>query len=510
MTEPLTADRRPHVVMTVGNPVQNDARVRKAALSVAAMGNRVTVLGLSPDGRAFEESFGPVRLVNVEVVGLLADSIKERQRVRRRLLMPFGYPTREVAMAALRRRNLAERELLAETGRVLAGQVSDTPARQVLRSAKGARNKALRKVTYARTRLQRLYTSQQAPLDRLGGAVSRRVRQVGPLGSWRRLMPEMHDMEIAYGPLIDSLDPDLVHAHDLYMIGIAERAVARARAKGRTVPWIYDAHEFVAGMSRYSPTRIAAMADLELEYIGRADRVITVSEPIADAIQKRCHLAVRPTVVLNVPALTRPRSAQPPSVRAVTGLSDDVPLLVYSGNIDPDRGVTTLVEALAHLDGVHAVIVTNAPEDNRYVTTLRGVAAAGGAGDRLHLAPYVEGDDIIDYLGSASVGVHGLSHVPNHEMALPNKLFDYLHAGLPMVVSNVKAMSELVTALGIGEVYTAGDPSSLADAVRRVLADRERYASASRSPELLRQYSWEAQEEALRGVYSDLLSGVRE
>lgn len=491
------SDTRAHVVMTVGNPVQSDARVRKAALTVAGTGARVTLLGLSPDGTSFEETLGPVRIINVAVNELVKRTQLASRARRRRPALVVGYPDRDTAVAAIRRRTVAERELEARRGRLLAGGPLATPVEVRLRAA-ALRNRVLRKAVALRSRLMRAATSGK-PL--LPDQVLTNPRVV----SWRRLMPELHDMEMAFGPLLDELAPDVIHAHDVYMIGIAERAVARARAAGRTVGWIYDAHEFVPGMSRYSRTRIAAMADLEGEYIGRADWVITVSEPIADAIQQRCHLRVRPTVVLNVPSLDRPRSEQPPSVRAVTGLADDVPLLVYSGNIDPDRGVTTLVESLTYLDGVHAVIVTNAPEENRYVQTLRGVAANGGAGDRLHLAPYVGGDDIIDYLASASVGVHGLSHVPNHEMALPNKLFDYLHAGLPVVVSDVKAMSEFVTSLGIGEVYLVGDPASLADAVRRVLGDRERYASASRTPELLRRYSWEAQEDALRGIYADLL-----
>jgi glycogen synthase len=80
-----------------------------------------------------------------------------------------------------------------------------------------------------------------------------------------------------------------------------------------------------------------------------------------------------------------------------------------------------------------------------------------------------------------------------------------MHARLPLVVSDVRAMADFVTELGIGEVYVADDPESLAAAAGKVLADRERYAKALDDPELLQRYSWEQQEATLRTVYGRLL-----
>jgi glycosyltransferase involved in cell wall biosynthesis len=349
----------------------------------------------------------------------------------------------------------------------------------------------------------RFYSARRFPHDddRAAAIYGRR-----PFGNWRRLLPEYLDLELAFAPVVDRLRPDLVHANDVDMIGIAANAADRARSHHRTVRWLYDAHEYVPGMSRYRPERIAGMADHEAEYIHRADAVLTVSEPIADAIQERTGLAERPVVVLNTASGWRHPDRPRPSVRAAAGLDDDVPLLVYSGNIDPDRGVTALVRSLGHLDAaVHVTIVTNAPPDNRYVRLLVATAEELGAGHRLHVVPYVPGDQIVDYLSTASAGVHGLTHVPNHEMALPNKLFDYMHARLPLVVSDVRAMADFVTELGIGEVYVADDPESLAAAATKVLADRERYARPLDDEELLRRYSGERQEETLREVYGRLL-----
>jgi glycosyltransferase involved in cell wall biosynthesis len=503
----------PHVVMLVGNPVHQDARVRKTALSAAAFGLKVSVVAYDPALRVDDgtrvEWMGAVQIVNVPVEFTLRDRANEVRRMRRRVLFPFGYGTRQAAQAASRRRRLADLELMADMGAgVRRGDYAGSSvvgglARARRQSAK-AINRGRRKIVYARTIAGRFYTGRRLPLDdaRARAWFSRR-----PMGNWRRLLPEYLDLDFAFAPVVDGLAPDLIHANDVNMMGIAAGAVDRARLARRIVPWVYDAHEFVPGMSRYYPDRIAGMADHEMEFIGRADAVMTVSEPIADAIQQRTGLAQRPTVVLNTASSKRLETSERPSVRRAAGLAEGVPLLVYSGNIDPDRGVTTLVEALEHLDAsVHVVIVTNAPMDNRYVQTLISVAAERAAGSRLHFVPYVPGEQIIDFLFSATVGVHGLTHVLNHEMALPNKLFDYMHARLPMIVSDVKAMAEFVAGLGIGEVYVSGDAASLASAAERVIADRGRYVAALEAdPEILRRYSWEYQEAAIREVYAALL-----
>ena len=101
---------------------------------------------------------------------------------------------------------------------------------------------------------------------------------------WRRISPELRDFELAFGPVIDHLEPAVIHAHDYHIVNVASLASKRAALLGRRVPWIYDAHEFVPGMATYggkTPRVIASYAQVEREYIRDADAVITVSPYIA-------------------------------------------------------------------------------------------------------------------------------------------------------------------------------------------------------------------------------------
>jgi glycosyltransferase involved in cell wall biosynthesis len=112
---------------------------------------------------------------------------------------------------------------------------------------------------------------------------------------------------------------------------------------------------------------------------------------------------------------------------------------------------------------------------------------------------------VVDFLRSADLGLLPFLHFPSHEMALANKMFEYVNAGLPVVVSDCRTQAEFVRSHRIGQVFPAGDAAGLADAVRRVLGDRETYATAVDDPELRERYSWRRQEEVLRSVYAEVL-----
>src|SRR5690606_19021147 len=71
--------------------------------------------------------------------------------------------------------------------------------------------------------------------------------------SWQRLDPHLSDFHLTYGPEIDALEPDLIHANDFRMLGVGVRAAARARERGRKVPVVWDAHEFLPGIKPWTP-----------------------------------------------------------------------------------------------------------------------------------------------------------------------------------------------------------------------------------------------------------------
>jgi glycosyltransferase involved in cell wall biosynthesis len=484
---PVDDARRSRVAMIVGNAVSNDNRVLKSATTLARAGLDVTIVGLAPDGVRTETMLGDVRILRVPVENRLRDARRRnRARRRQRRVVVAGWADSEGS-------STAQVELLAREREA----VDSSLARRTL----GPRRFLVRARSKAQRELDRVVSTAWKANDRMWS-------RTGAFVNWRTVTPELRDYELAFGPVVDLLEPDVIHAHDFHMVNVASLAARRAALQGRRVPWIYDAHEFVPGMATYggkTPRVIAAYAGAEAEYARDAAAVITVSPYIADELQRRHRLTETPTVVYNAPAASSsPLSG--PDIRSAVGLADDVPLAVYSGGVTPARGIDVVVRALPDVPGVHLAVVAVPSTKGRVVEALVAEADRLGVRDRVHLLDPVAPDEVTAFLRTADVGVHPLpGGIPNHDMALPNKLFEYLQAGLPLVVSDAKALAQFVTSNGVGGSFRTGDAADLAATLRGVLADRERYVDAVRSQRDRDIASWQGQEPALLGVYSRLL-----
>jgi len=332
----------------------------------------------------------------------------------------------------------------------------------------------------------------------------RRAKRDGADGSWDA-QPRLVDFEDSFGRALDELQPDLIHANDADMLGIAARAALRARARGRTVKIVYDAHEYFAGETRKGDASwTAAMAAQERRYLPFADGVSVAAESFVEALTSLYGLQVPPTVVSNMPnAIDGPTAAASadPGVRELLGLGPEVPLLVHAGAVTPVRGLDTVVRALVEVPAAHFVLVAGTRAG--HVADLVQLADSLGCGDRFHVLDYVEPDKLTAYLSSATLGVEPLLRTPHHDLTVTTKFWSYVNARLPILMSDVEEMARLVREMGNGEVFTAGDVSAAAATIGKLIADPAGYASVYDSPEFGR-FTWESEAEKLLALYTSV------
>jgi glycosyltransferase involved in cell wall biosynthesis len=302
-----------------------------------------------------------------------------------------------------------------------------------------------------------------------------------------------------------AVNPDIVHAHDVQLLGVAADYVLSARRRGLDAALIYDAHEFVRNMTP-RPGRpewvVQGWADLEARHIKHANHVITVAEPIARALRDTYELDVPVSVILNTPSPVASPASR--SVREVAGVPRNVPLLVYSGGVNAERGLDVVVRSLPFLPDVHVAVVP-VPWDAPQKRFLASLAEDLGVADRLHMCEPVDVSLVSSHLATATAGVSALRRSSETDEALPNKLFEYLHAGLPLVVSDCRAMADFVRRARVGEVFVDNDPESLAAAVRRLLASPPTQSDISRA---LSGLTWEDQVPVLRAAYNAVHQAV--
>lgn len=444
--------------MLVDTTVDGDGRVQKAARSMAEHGHDVTLLG---------RATGP------------ADSWRLGGATVRRVPVPFR---REQAqrrrLERYRRAARALSQVVPASGPRVASTGPGAPA-----TGGGGRSR---------------------PFDDtvLDAARARLLHAVRGDRCWARLEPRLLDYEAAFRPVVEALRPDVLHAHDYKMVGVAVRAAARLRRTGHDVRVLYDAHEFLPGVGGPSLRWRTAYEAYEAAHIHAVDAVVAVSPTMAERICDHHRLAALPTVVLNAPPAPV-AGVGSGDVRSVLGLPTGVPLLVYTGVSAVKRGLAPVVEALPRLPGVHLALVTRR---NDHVEALEKAAAGLGVADRLHVLDYVPVDDVVPFLRTATAGVQSMLHVENYDVTIATKYFDYAQARLPVVQSDVRAMSALTRDLGNGEVFVAGDVESFLTAARRVLADPQRYRRAYARPGLLDAWTWERQADVLAEVYRRMLA----
>lgn len=286
------------------------------------------------------------------------------------------------------------------------------------------------------------------------------------------------------------LRPDIVHCHDTMVLpsGVLARALLRSTL-------VYDAHELESDKAGQS--RALSGATLLIEKISwpHIDRLITVSPSIARWYVE--HLGPKPTLcILNAPEIPteRKRVAEAPGsgLRDRLGVGPQAPLFVYVGALESGRGIELLLETFAGWDaGAHVAFIGS----GGLRETIERVAQFEG---NVHYCPPVPHERLVAHIQEATGGFCLIEDVSlSDRYCLPNKLFEYAFAGLPVIASRLPDIERFV------RQYQLGVCADL-----NVISVREAILECIERPtdlpmERLERLSWESQAGVLRGLYTE-------
>ena len=469
--------RRLRVAMYVANDASRDSRVLREADALAAAGHDVVLVARASAGIPLpteEERPSGVRLVRIPRDH---DSVARWRTVQQRT----GYPWR--ARAAL--------------ARGLLGDLQAGPSGWLRAGAKlMATLVALPWIAY------RLVAFTLAG-DRLPGARSR--GQLNYVMTWRRSV-----LPWAHAAANVAPDADIHHGHDVD--GLAA-AVAAAKRTGALV--VYDSHELYPESARHARQGTLArfwLRSLERRLARHAVALVTVNKSLEEILRRNLGFT-RSVVVHNAPPRWTPSATAPDLLREPLGLPPDALIALYHGGFSAHRGLEQLAEAILEpgLEAVHAVYLGYGKQR----AMLDQMAADPRFDGRLHVLDAVPPSELLPWVAPADVAVMCIQpSTLNHRLSTPNKLFEALAAGVPVVVSDFKEMREIV--LGnpegpLGTVCRPTDVANVAGAIRQVVELPAAEAAALRGRCLRaahERWNWETESARLVALYEELVAEV--
>lgn len=285
---------------------------------------------------------------------------------------------------------------------------------------------------------------------------------------------------------------DVYHANDWRVLPVAAAAAAATGAR-----YVYDSHEFAVEENAASrvwrlvfPHYVRA---IEERHIDGAAFVSTVGDGIADLLHQTYGLPTRPLVIRNVPAY-QPMPYREPGDRMV---------VLYHGMFNADRGLDALVASVARWNETFDLVLRGSGPP-AVEAQLRRTAEAAGVTDRVTFEPPVPMTELVAAANRADIGIHPIP-ASNHQTryALPNKLFEYLMAGLAVVVTDAPEMGRIVREHGCGTLIADPSPATIADAVnqlRREEVERFKHAALEAAATL----NWEHEQTRLLSAYDAL------
>jgi glycosyltransferase involved in cell wall biosynthesis len=243
-----------------------------------------------------------------------------------------------------------------------------------------------------------------------------------------------------------------------------------------------------------------------ISVLPRCAGVITVSQPIAQEIQRRYRVP-KVSLLRNVP--TYQKIARSDRLRQTLGLGPDVRIALYQGSLQFRRGLDQLILAASFLEP-DIVIVLLGPAPEETLPEIEALIASEGVADRIKILPPVPYEELLEWTASADIGLilYAPDYSLNTRMCLPNKFFEYLMAGLPVLSSRLDAVGEVITAYGVGQIVSSLTSEDIGAAINAILADQaaldRMHCNALKVAE--QEFCWEREKAGLIHLYQDILA----
>lgn len=273
-------------------------------------------------------------------------------------------------------------------------------------------------------------------------------------------------------------------------------------SKIKRIPLVYDTHEIFTEVPELQGKsfRQGVWRRLEKWIFPKLKNVFTVNQSISDWYYDK--YKVRALVVRNMPRRIMPVFES--VSRTELNLPADKKIVILQGaGINVDRGAEELVMAMKHITDVVLLIVGSGD----VIPALKEMVAKENLGHKVIFTGKVPHDKLRQYTLLADLGVtlDKPTNI-NYRFSLPNKIFDYINAGIPVLCSDLPEVARIVRDHKVGMVIDSFEPEKIAQAIQTALNSPEYKVWESNTLKAGEELCWETDEVNLKAVYSQFLT----
>lgn len=292
---------------------------------------------------------------------------------------------------------------------------------------------------------------------------------------------------------------DIFHAHDLNTLYPAYKSAKKQKAK-----LIYDSHELYVERNKPrkpSPLYKWLSKRFESYLIKRANAVITVGKHLAQHLQNQYDIPL-PNVIMNAPSQKIELADK--NLRNELEISNDHKIAIYCGSITFNRGLEKLIESLPLSENIHLIYMGYGKPS--YLNRLKKIAKIHKVEDRFSFFGPVPSNEVTSYTASADIGIAPIQNAClSYYYCAPNKIFEYLIGGIPVIASNFPELSDIVTKNKIGLTFDPESTESIANAIKGIFSEEIEFNKMKENTKIAAQkYNWENESKKLLDVYDSI------
>jgi glycosyltransferase involved in cell wall biosynthesis len=283
------------------------------------------------------------------------------------------------------------------------------------------------------------------------------------------------------------LRADVLFANDLDTLGPNYFV---SKIKG--IPLIYDSHELFCEVPELqnSPFKKKTWEFLERMILPKLKYAITVNASIADFYRNRygCNMQV----VRNIPPVMKVEVFKS---RKELGIEQKEHVFVLQGaGINIHRGAEELVLSMKYIDNALLLIIGSGD----VWPVLEKLVQEQGLTDKVRLMKRLPKNELIQYTRNADVGISiDKGTNLNYQYSLPNKLFDYIQCGIPVLASRMVEIENIVSTYQIGDFIDSHDPSHIAEKLKDMTAPEKQRVWRKNTEQAKKDLNWDTEKEVL-------------